>query len=269
MKKNLLLLAVLFMSAIAVNATDWQQIDTNMLDLSLNIDKDSIKQINPQEYFYTIKFQNQNNPEKVVFIKSNIKNDYMGIISVKDYNEKTYNPKAVYADAHPFMKPVKRESFLYFAQSYITNTNTNTDTEDKTAFTPDEQPSNAPVLRGTNQNVKPIVYKTVKGVNQKETKAANLKEYIQEEASVLNSKWCPPKSGKKTQGIIIVSIGSDGSLSGYKFAKSTGDEATDRSIVRAIQDTVPFNTFPKENSNLKNVNCQFVFSYGKFKKSVI
>ena len=95
------------------------------------------------------------------------------------------------------------------------------------------------------------------------------KEYVASVCKELDNNWTPPASGRKTQAILIVTIGSDGSLYEYHFAKSSGDEATDRSIVSAVKQTVPFPKFGSMNKNVKNFNFQFVFNYGIFKKSVI
>ena len=53
------------------------------------------------------------------------------------------------------------------------------------------------------------------------------------------------------------------------FAKSSGDEYTDRSILTAVEKTAPFAKFPKvNNKNSDKLKFQFVFDYQKYKKSV-
>ena len=86
-----------------------------------------------------------------------------------------------------------------------------------------------------------------------------MKDFVSTVGESLNSNWQPPVSGKNTQAIVIISIGGDGSLSEYRFAKSSGDEMTDRSIVSAIKQTVPFPKMQNMNVNEKNYNFQFVF----------
>ena len=68
---------------------------------------------------------------------------------------------------------------------------------------------------------------------------------------------------------MIVQIGNDGSLENYKFAKSTGNEEADRAIISAIEQTVPYNKFPKVDENEDSLNFQFVFNQKLFKKSVM
>ena len=84
----------------------------------------------------------------------------------------------------------------------------------------------------------------------------------------LDSNWNPPSSGKNTQSVIIVTIGIDGSLQNYKFEQSSNDEGTDRSIISAVEKSVPYMSFPRQANCDKPINLKFGFEYGMFKKSV-
>ena len=55
MKKKLLLSVVLLIAGLSVNAQDWQYIKTDIPNLNMSIDKDTIKKINDNEYLYAIK----------------------------------------------------------------------------------------------------------------------------------------------------------------------------------------------------------------------
>lgn len=66
MKKKFLLLMLLFLSGISVNAEDWIPVDTNFSSFYLYLDKDSIKNVSPQEYLYAIKFQSGNRQKKLL-----------------------------------------------------------------------------------------------------------------------------------------------------------------------------------------------------------
>lgn len=262
MKKKILLFIILLASAISANAADWQQINTDIPNFSMYIDKDTVKYINPQECLYAIKFQSAQRPEKVVYLKSNSYTNYLGVIRSEEFYENNYRPKAVFANVHVYMKPVDPDSFLIYAHKYVSTLISGEVNEPKNdAFTPlDDRPA----IRGLEETaVSRMSYE------QNETVALNLKEYVKETGTVLNNNWIPPKSGRNTQAIIILAIGKDGSLLNYHFAKSSGDEATDRSIINAVEKTVPYAKFPKLNKHSDTLNLQFVFDYKKFKKFVI
>lgn len=260
MKKTFLLLIAILATTTCANAVNWQPIDTDIPNFSLYIDTDTINNMtSDKSIYYAIKYQSGFNPEQVAYVKSTIKNNYIGIINNGDYNINTYKPKAVFTNAHVFMKPVNGDSFLNFAHNYVVNTVT-----EQLAV----QNQKAKVANNDDSNIKNISYE-IKKVPQKPTSATTLKEYVSEAAKLINANWVPPKSGKNTQAILIVQIGNDGSLQNYKFAKSTGNEEADRAIISAIEQTVPYNKFPKVDENEDGLNFQFVFNQKLFKKSVM
>ena len=71
-----------------------------------------------------------------------------------------------------------------------------------------------PVLRETTSvkedNVKKVAYVVQPSAQQKDYNAKNLKEYVSQLSCELNENWNPPKSGKNSQAIIIITIGKDG-----------------------------------------------------------
>ncbi len=270
MKKSFLLLTVLIMSAVSSYAVDWKAVDTNIPNLSLYVDKDSIKYINPAECLYAIKFQAGTKPEQIAYIKSNSSNNTVGVIKSAGFDEENYCPKAVFANTHVFMKPVEDDSFLSFAHNYVLNPAAEeTTAEYKTKSSGNEVvlQVDRPVLRGENE-IKLVSYESRQALLQKETSAENLEEYAAEVAKELKANWQPPKSGRKTQSIIILQIGEDGSLQNYKFVEQSGDKLTDRSIISAAEKTVPYIKFPQLERTTRRLNLQFVFNYKLIKKSV-
>ena len=85
---------------------------------------------------------------------------------------------------------------------------------------------------------------------------------------MINANWAPPKSGRNTQAILIVQIGTDGSLLNYKFAKPSGNATMDHSIIAAVEKTVPYAGYSKLVDSTDSLNFQFVFDYKWFTKSV-
>lgn len=302
MKKKFLLLILLLLFGISVKAEDWVPVDTNLSNFYLYVDKDSIKNVNPQEYLYAIKFQSGNKAENVAYLKSNIKTNYLGIIKSEIYNKDNYLPKTYFANAHVFMKPMDNDSFLALAHNYVSKLYNEENTEKpdvtidvkKDAFTPDnksnenipvakqeKQEDGKPQIRGientTQEAEKSNSVEEIKESNSQKTvqisqissSAKDLSGYVEEISIKLDKNWQPPKSGQNTQAIVILTIGKDGSLQKYDIAKPSGDEATDRSIISAAEKSVPYANFSGIKSGADNIKLQFVFEYKKFKKSVI
>lgn len=73
--------------------------------------------------------------------------------------------------------------------------------------------------------------------------------------------WNVPFSGYNTQAVVLVTVGSDGSLQECKLAQSSGDETTDRSIMSAIEKTLPLSVLPPKTDK-ETISYQFVFEYG-------
>lgn len=118
MKKILLLLAML-MSGICAQAADWQYVDTNIPNLDLFLDLDSIQCKSAEEVLYAIKYRHEGKSEQVAYLKTNPDTNYMGIIASGDYEMEKYKPEGVFVTPNAFMKPVNPDSFLAFAQNYV------------------------------------------------------------------------------------------------------------------------------------------------------
>ena len=291
MKKILVLLAFM-MSVVSAQAVNWQPVETGNPNLSIFIDLDSIKKSGKQEYLYAIKINDGKAPERVAYIKSDASLNYLGVINVNEYSDDTYKPSAVFANPRVYMKPLSESSFLASVHNFvIAGANIENDVKvavdapkeaeqviedvnEKIAADKIEEPvEQKPVLRETTSvmedNVKKVAYVVQPSAQQREYNVKNLKEYVSQLSFELNENWNPPKSGKNSQAIIIITIGKDGGFYGYDFAKSSGDEPTDRSILTAVEKTAPFAKFPNvNNKNTDKLKFQFVFDYQKFKKSV-
>lgn len=233
MKKKILVFLALLMSSLSAYSADWQPVLSEGVELF--VDVDSIKYVNSEECYYTVRYGN----EKVAYIKSNYKTNYIGVIRVEDYDENLYNPSYVFTN-HVFMKPLKAESFLNATDNFV-------------GLILAQNGAEKPLLRG----FVPVAYNCT---------VSNLKEYAALVASDLEKNWQPPKSGRNSQSIIILTIGTDGSLQNYKMVQSSGDKMTDRSVISAVEKTVPYLRLPDKRPA---VDLQFVFDYKRFRKSVI
>lgn len=267
MKKIFFLLATLLMSMLPACAVNWQAVDTNIPNFNLYIDVDSIKGISDQEFLYAIKYNVDGKPEKVAFIKSDLSDNYIGVIEAGDFEEENYRPAAVFATPHVFMKLIDDDSFLTFTHKYLASMSDNEFRANSSDIAND---GSIPVLSngdqsGQESNTKNVSYKS-SGQNIAPVK---MQEYVSSVCSILKQNWNPPKSGRNSQAIVIITIGEDGGLYEYHFAQSSKDEATDRSIISAIKRTVPYPSLQNVSKNSKTYNFQFLFDYKLFRKSVI
>lgn len=243
MKRFLLSLVLLAAPAYAVN---WEMIDTDVPNFSLYVDDDSFMYANNDECYYAIRYKEGDKPQKIAYLKSNTKTNYIGVIQTGDYETDVYKPQIVFRNAHVFMKPVKENSFLNHVHQYAVTMRK--DCENIAQKTP--------ILR--ENNIKPISV-TLKN---------DLKTYTAQTALLLNKNWNPPTSWQSSQAEITVIIGVDGSLQNYRFTKSSGNETVDRSIVSAVERSVPFAKFPRQASDIEPTSFKFTFDYTLFKKSV-
>ena len=138
------------------------------------------------------------------------------------------------------MKPLKEDSFLTYANDYVSSLLID---------------SNIAENINDEENIKPVSYKGL------DTQA-----FLAQVRSKLWQNWNPPKNN--VNATIMVTLGTDGSLQNYKFTKESGDEETDRSIISAIEQTVPYIKFPHSVKNGSAANFQFTFDKKLFKKSV-
>ena len=262
MKKNLFLFTALLLSSISIQAADWQTVETGIADLSLQVDKESYREYAPGEYLYAIKYKSGNNPERFAYLKSNAKDGTLGIIYTIEAEKDNYRPTAIFSNPRAFMKPIPQNSFLQFANHYALNV------LPAELIAVQNQGKNTPETRNEEvKNLKPVNF-IYEENSQENIEFSDIKDYIAFTGLQLAENWDPPKSGRNTQSIIIVSIGADGSLQNYMFAQPSGDDTTDRSIISAIEQSVPFAKFPKTFEKKEKADFQFVFTYDRFKKYV-
>ncbi|MBO6256732.1 TonB C-terminal domain-containing protein [bacterium] len=260
MKKKFILLTALLLTGLGANAVNWQPVSTSVPNVDLYIDNDSVRYINSDEYLYAIKYKTGDTDEKVAYIKSNSKTGYIGVIYTTEFEETNYKPNAVFANPHVYMKPINSNSFLKdvhnYAIAYVNGTQI-AGTRNA-AYT-----YNKPLLRDDLQ----VAYNSK---NSKEILTpAQLEEYVIKTCKILENNWTPPESGKGTRAIVLLTIGADGSLLNYSFKEASGDNMTDRSILSAVEKTVPYPKFPEMAKGAYSLDFQFVFEHDLLKKSVV
>lgn len=263
MKRLFLLLSVLMVGSLCANAVDWQPVETNLIDFNMYIDNDSVQYINSNEFLYAIRYQVAGKPERVAYMKSNSLKNYIGVIRADDYDPENYKPEIYFHNPRVFMKPLDESSFLSFAHNKLITNNDNTIANNDVL----KQDSVKDVMLNYIFHPKSIFDVSYRK-SQEKFAAENMHDYVSAMAVRLNKNWQPPSSKESRHAIVVLSIGRDGSLVEHKFAKSTGDDLTDRSIISAIERTIPFEKFPAYAKNSENLKFQFMFDNGFLRKSV-
>ncbi len=259
MKKTILLLSVMLLSGITANAVNWQPVNTNSPNLEMYFDIDSLRWASDNEYLYAIRYKSGDESEKLAYIKTNRDTNYSGIIYINDFDLVKYQPNYVFDNPHVFMKPVKESSILRYSNQYVAAI-----ADDKTLVYNYGGDEVSAVGRAVLREDIPIAHKIDSTVTNEAVQA-----YIAKISKLLQQNWVPPKTGYGSRMIVDVTIGHDGSLLKYKVTESSGDEETDRSIVSALERTVPYPKLPGLASNIYSMDFRFVFDHDRFTKSVI
>ena len=264
MKKSLFVIIALLLSTLCSHAVNWQEIQTGDSNLSLYVDTDTIKQINATECVYAIRFRVGNAPEKVAYIKSNSEKNYIGIIQSGDFESDKYCPIAIFQRPYALMKPLNENTILSYAHNNIIEK-----TFDIAKNIPQDNDLQAlnfeqTSLRNTDENINLVSY-----TSYETEQVPHVKNYISNIAQKLEENWQPPKSGRNTKTVIMMTVGADGGLYDYQIIESSEDETTDRSVITAIEKSVPYKKFPMGLKKSSSVNLKYTFEYKLTKKSVI
>ena len=261
MKKLFLLSIIMLLSTVNANAMNWQQIDTNVSNIDVYIDLDTIKNIDNYKYQYAIKYQAIGQSEKIAYIIVDTKNNKLGVIQAGDYDIDKYRPNAVFDNPKVFMKSIKDDSFLYYANDYAVMLATNK------IYAGDTKNIDA-VARNKAENNLLVSY--ISSIDAKDAMTPlALETYYQKTCPLLKENWNPPSSAYGTRTVVIATIGTDGSLVKHKIIESSGNDTNDRSVIAALEKTVLFPQYATTVNNVNALNFQFIFVNDVFKKSVV
>lgn len=76
--------------------------------------------------------------------------------------------------------------------------------------------------------------------------------------------WKPPKKNKSNRVVLLFTVSKNGKVSNIKVLKSSGYEDVDKSAIKAVKDTAPFDPLPAEFED-NQVDIQFTFDYNIYK----
>ncbi|MBO6087051.1 TonB C-terminal domain-containing protein [bacterium] len=268
MKKIILLSTAILLSVLNAYGADWQPLDIKTKNVSACFDADSVKILNANEYYYTVRYQALGQSEKIAYIKANSKTNYIGIIQAGEYDPDTYRPNAVFDNPHTFMKPVREDSFLYEINNAVATIAGDKYIAENSNYDKELQL----VLRNNSKsglkNDLPVSYIRTKDAKDVMTPAA-LETFLFQTSNLLKKNWHAPATGSGTKTVVVATIGVDGSLLNYKIVDSSNNDTNDRSVAAALEKTVTYPEFDATGISADALNFQFIFVNGFFKKSVI
>ena len=97
--------------------------------------------------------------------------------------------------------------------------------------------------------------------NKPEVKNVDFKPYMSELQKKIKKNWKPNRWSKKSKlTILLFSINKQGELVSCEISKSSGDNEFDKLALKAVRDTAPFKSLPKEYNGEK-IDIQFTFDY--------
>ena len=108
--------------------------------------------------------------------------------------------------------------------------------------------------------ITPNVNVTKTELNTKDN--VDFSSYMKDVHKKIKRNWKPPKGNKTKSVTVLFKISKTGELLSCNIFKSSGDQETDNSALKAVKDTI-FEPLPKEYSK-DNLNMQFTFDYKIF-----
>lgn len=254
MKKKILILSMCLFMALSANATSWISLDTSEPALQVSIDADSIKYIKFDTCIYAVVFKKGDEPERVAYIKSNYSTNTAGIIRVEDYKQDNYKPAFYSKSGGAFMKPVDENSFVGLSHNYALS-----------LYPEKGAPLYKSNLSPTNlKYVSCIVKAGNLGLNE-----ADFNAYARAIKAQIFANWKPPIETQRTKITLMLNIGPDGGLKGYKIVKSDAGDVGNRAAISAVELSAPFERFPDNATEVvEDLNLQVDFAYNLVKKYV-
>ena len=100
-------------------------------------------------------------------------------------------------------------------------------------------------------------------LNSKQT--ADFNEYMKNIEQRIKLNWIPTTENQNKIVIVLFEISKNGDLLRSKVIKSSGIDSADKSAIKAIQITAPFQPLPK-SLNRDSIVIEFTFDYHRIEK---
>ena len=118
MKKKLLILAMCLFCTVPVNAADWVELESGNPNIKIFIDNESVKQVTKDVYTYAVLYKKGKDNPKIVYLKSDYKNEKTGVIRAEEYDEDNYNPAYYSKHTSAYMKNIIDNAIFASAHAY-------------------------------------------------------------------------------------------------------------------------------------------------------
>ena len=118
MKKKLLILAMCLFCTVPVNAADWVELESGNPNIKIFIDNESVKQVTKDVYTYAVLYKKGKDNPKIVYLKSDYKNERTGVIRAEEYDEDNYNPAYYSKHTSAYMKNIIDNAIFASAHAY-------------------------------------------------------------------------------------------------------------------------------------------------------
>jgi len=243
-KKFAILCTVLALTSPNVFAIDWVRLNLTNTDKFIYLDHDSIHKNNNLVY-YVVRYKNQDNQERIAYVKYNSQSDKIGILKIKDFEQDKYLTPSNWSEIYPFMNKVNENSFFKNINNYVK----------------DEQLVKKLVttkqLRAQHETTN-----NTDLVNKYFEKNPEMKDYILLTQRKIRDNWVLPVTNHGGVAKVSFKINRNGELVSCEIKQSSGNKDNDTSALNAVKNTAPFDKFPETvDKDLKEVPVIMSFDY--------
>ena len=243
-KKIVVLCTILISFSPTVFAADWIRLNITNSDKYIYLDHNSITK-DENNLFYIIRYNDNSNNQKIVYIKYDISNDQIGVVKIKDYNSEKYTSQENWKSSYAFMKKVDDNSLFNNINSFVK--------DDKMVQS----------LISTRQlRSQTALTNNKELIDKYNTKYPGMKDYIISVEKSIKNNWKLPITNNGGVAKIQFKISREGKLTSCEIKQSSGNKDNDNSALAAVKNTEPFPKFPDNiDKNLKEVNIIMTFDY--------
>ncbi len=244
-KKIAVLCTVLLSANSAVFAADWIRLNVTDSGKYIYLDHDSVTK-NENNLFYTIRYKDKNNNEKVAYIKYSILEDKVGVIKMKEFKPEKYFSQKVWSESYAFMKKVDDDSLFKNINTYVTD-----DKMVQELATKRQLRKQSTAKSAENEVVKKYDHKY-----------PGMQKYVAEVEQEIYKNWKLPITNNGGIAKVQFKISNEGKLLSCEIKESSGDKANDDSALQAVKNIEEFAKFPDTVSkDLKEITIIMKFDY--------
>lgn len=243
-KKIAILCTILLTLGSAAFAEDWIRLNITNSAKYIYLDHDSISKTD-DSLFYVIKYRDNKNDDKIVYLRYSISQDKIGVIKIKNYDPQKYSSPQVWSETYAFMKKVNDDSLFKNINSFVK--------DDKMV----KELAATRQLR--HQTAATNHSETIKKTQEK---YPGMQDYITSIQAQIRKNWKLPVTNNGGVAKVQFKINRDGKLVSCEIKQSSGSKTNDASALAAVKNIEAFDKFPDSASkDLKEINILMTFDY--------